>query len=324
MTGKPVGSRSFVQKYSFNISPATMRNIMFDLESCEFLMQPHTSAGRVPTDKGYRYYVDSLLDTYEFDVEEQFGIREDIFLREVQLEKMFNSVAKMLSLVSKYAGIVLTPRPDFTVVKHIELLSLDSNDILMIVITRTGIVLNKKVKISESLTQEDLRRYSRYLTSELRGYSLYDIKKRLFDSLREALQSRIDLQIALDIAQLGLSESSEADLYIEGIENILHIPEMIQESHLRSFLYLVEDKKNLAEIMNDKIGHEGVLTLIGNEINDVNVTGCSIVTSSYKIGNKNVGMLGILGPTRMNYQKVVPLIDYTSKIVSRLLTQMSG
>jgi heat-inducible transcriptional repressor len=118
-TGKPVGSRSFVQKYSFSISPATMRNIMFDLERMGYLMQPHTSAGRVPTDMGYRFYVDSLLDTYEFVMNEKVRVKEELIKREVQLDKMFSAVSKMLSLVSTYAGIVLTPKPDFTVVKRI-------------------------------------------------------------------------------------------------------------------------------------------------------------------------------------------------------------
>ena len=176
ITGKPVGSRSFVNKYSFSISPATMRNVMFDLEELGYLMQLHTSSGRVPTDKGYRFYVDSLLDSYEFVMTEKMRLREELLEREVQLDKMFASITRMLSLASTYAGIVLTPQSDFTVVKHIQLLPLDKNDIMFILVTRTGVVINKKVHISEDLSPDDLQRFSRYLTEELCGYSLFEIK----------------------------------------------------------------------------------------------------------------------------------------------------
>jgi heat-inducible transcriptional repressor len=168
--GKPVGSRSFVQKYSFTISPATMRNIMFDLESLGYLTQPHTSAGRTPTDKGYRFYVDSLLDSYEFVMNEKLKVKEELLRRELQLDKMFSSISKMLSLVSRYAGVVLTPKPDFTVVKYIDLVPLDNNEILFILITRTGVVLTKRVTVSTSILQDELYQHSRYLSSELCGF----------------------------------------------------------------------------------------------------------------------------------------------------------
>lgn len=322
-SGKPVGSRSFVQKYSFSISPATMRNIMFDLEAMGYLYHPHTSAGRVPTDKGYRYYVDSLLDTYEFVVSEKVKVREDIIRKELQLDKMFTSVTKMLSLVSRYAGVVLTPKPDFTVVKHIDLVPLDNNEILFILVTRTGVVLNKKVVVSTSITQDDIHRYSKYLTQELCGYSLFEIKKDIFENLREEKNAGFNKEMALDIAQLALAEEDEPELFIDGIENLLHIPEMIETDRLKSLLHLVEEKRVLKDIMERNLEREGINTLIGVEITPADVSGCSIVTTSYKIGNKNVGVVGIIGPTRMDYEKVVPLVDYAGKVVSGLLTKMS-
>ena len=174
-TGKPVGSRSFVQKYSFSISPATMRNIMFDLEKIGYLMQPHTSAGRIPTDFGYRFYVNSLLDSYDFSLKENISVNEELLKSELQLDKLFASVTKTISNVSRYASVMLTPQPDFAVVKRIELVLLDNNEVLIIIITRTGMIMTKKINLSMNVTQDELYEFSRFLTAELSGYSVSDV-----------------------------------------------------------------------------------------------------------------------------------------------------
>ena len=322
-SGKPIGSRSFVLKYSFSISPATMRNIMFDLEKMGYLTQPHTSAGRLPTDKGYRYYVDSLLDSYEYSINKNANINEETIKRELQIDQMFSSITKMLSAVSKYAGIVLTPIPDHSIVKHIELVPLGENTILFILVTRMGIVVNQKITISSSFSHDDLHSYSKYLTSELCGFSLYDIKKEIFDNLRKNRLISTSEEIALDIAELALSKTEKPNLFIDGIENLLHIPDMVESNHLETILYLLKKKDILKFIMEKNIELDGVNTFIGEEINGEDISGCSVVSSSYKIGNQNVGSLGILGPTRMDYEKVVPLVDYTGRMVSDLLTKMA-
>lgn len=323
VAGKPIGSRSFVIKYSFSISPATMRNIMYDLETLGYLMQPHTSAGRQPTDKGYRFYVDSLLDTYEFDINEKSGIKEEAIRKELHLDSLFSSITKMLSVVSKYAGVVLTPIPDYSVVKHIELVPLGGNNILFVLVTRMGMVVNQKVSISTSFSHDDLHKYSKYLSSELTGYSLYDIKHEVFDKIRQEAMLSSYKQVALDIAEVALSRHEEADLFLDGIENLLHIPDMIEAKRLDTLLNLLEKKSLLKHIMEMNIERDGVYTLIGEEINGEDISGCSIVTSSYKIGSRNVGSIGILGPTRMDYEKVVPLVDYTGRMVSDFLTKIA-
>jgi heat-inducible transcriptional repressor len=323
VTGKPVGSRSFVQKYSFSLSPATMRNIMFDLETMGYLKQPHTSSGRIPTDLGYRFYVDSLLDTYGFVMNEKVKVREELIRKELQLDKMFSEVSKMLSLVSKYASVVLSPKPDFTVVKHIDLVQLDNDEILFILITRNGMILNKKVTVSTRITQDDIYDLSRYLTRELRGYSLLEIRKDIFERMRKAGAHDYKEGLALDIAQLALNDQNDSEIFIDGLENLLRIPEMVEAERLRSLLHLLEEKRLLKSIIEQNIEKEGVNTLIGEEIKDMEVSGCSIITTSYQIGKSKVGIVGIIGPTRMDYEKIVPLVDYTGKVVTDLLTKMS-
>ncbi|HQG41711.1 MAG TPA: heat-inducible transcriptional repressor HrcA [Spirochaetota bacterium] len=323
-TGKPVGSRSFVQKYSFSLSPATMRNIMFDLEQMGYLSHPHTSAGRIPTDKGYRFYVDSLLDTYETVAKTDIEVREEMLAREIELDKIFMSIVKMLSLISKYTGIALMPKPDFTVVKHIELISLTSNDVLFIIVTRTGIVIHKKVKLSSSINQDDLYKYSRFLTAELSGYSLVEIRQSLINQLRTVTDVETSVRdVALDITELALKDEQEPDIYIDGIENLLHIPDIVEAEKLHEIVRFIEQKDTLRKIMEDLRQKEGVFTLIGDEIKDIAIPCCSIIASSYKIGNSPVGVVGVIGPTRMDYEKVVPLVDYTGKVVSNFLTQMT-
>ena len=322
LTGKAVGSRSFVQKYSFSLSPATMRNIMFDLERMDYLMQPHTSSGRIPTDKGYRYYVDSLLDNYHMDYDQEKIIEEKLIQREMQLEKVFESVTRMLSSVSNYAGVMLSPNPDFTVVKLIELIQIESNEVLLIAVSRTGLILTRRVNLSVRVTPDELVDYSSFLTGELCGYSLQEIKGRIFENLRLDRTSN-NRELALDIAQLALNESGDSSVNIDGIENLLKISEMVEEQRLHSLLNIIEEKNLLKNILEKQIEKEGITILIGEEIDNEKVTGYSLVASSYRIGNKPVGAVGVIGPTRMDYEKVVPLVDYTGKAVSGLLTRMS-
>ncbi|HOA06981.1 MAG TPA: heat-inducible transcriptional repressor HrcA [Spirochaetota bacterium] len=321
-TGRPVGSRSFVQKYSFSISPATMRNIMYDLESLGFLTHPHTSAGRIPTDTGYRYFVDFLSDSYDISDLDYGYIRDDFMRSEVHLDKMFMSITKMLSSVSRLAGIVLTPNPDFTAVKQIELVSIDPETVLLIIVTRTGVVINKKIAISERVTRDILFSTSNILSSEFAGFSIYDIKTDILGKMRQKY-SGSDEQICLDVVELALNSINEQDIFIEGIENILHIPDMIEKEVLTSFLRLIEEKKNLAEIMQRTMDSDSVQTFIGSEIDNSYVVGCSLVACCYKIGNKNAGVLGVIGPTRMDYRKVVPLVDYTGRLVTNFLSNVS-
>lgn len=322
-SGKPVGSRTFVQKYSFSISPATMRNIMSDLESLGFLMQPHTSSGRIPTDSGFRFYVDNLLDSYNFNKNENIEVNDDIFKRELQLEKVFSSITRFLSAKSSCAGVMLAPRMNFTVLKRVELVPLDMGDILVVMITRTGMVINRKVTISTNVIQDSLYEYSKYLTSELSGYSLEEIRETVIKRLRNETGSGEGKKIALDIVELSISGTEEPVVFADGFENLLRIPEMVEEDRLKSLLSIIEDKGVLKEILEKSMDSDGVTTAIGNEIEDERIKGCSMVSAAYKIGNSRVGALGVFGPTRMDYEKVVPLVDYTGKVISDFLTKMS-
>jgi len=184
-------------------------------------------------------------------------------------------------------------------------------------------ILTKKVVLSVKVTQDELSEYSKFLTGELCGFSLHQIKETIFNDLRADKIASANRELALDIAQLALSASGDSTVNIDGIENLLRLPEMVEEQRLKSLLNIIEEKNILKGILEQQVEHEGIKILIGEEIENEKVWGCSFVTSSYKIGNKPVGAVGVIGPTRMDYEKVVPLVDYTGKAVSGLLTKMS-
>jgi len=328
ITGKPVGSRSFVQKYAFSISPATMRNIMSDLEKMGYLAQPHTSAGRLPTYKGYRFYVDSLLNDYNYDLNEELPGPDRQIKKELELEDVFNSLLKMLSKESNYASVMLTPKLDYTVVKRIELVPLDDNAILMVLVTRTGMIINKRITLSTYITQENLGKHSNYLTSELSGYSLFEIKNELLDKLRKDTKEKFkndfsEAEMAFDIAELAFGNIEEPRLEMQGIENLLKIPEMVEQKKINSLLQFIEKKEILADLMVEMLDKDGIFALIGEELPYEDIVDCSMITTTYKIGTKKVGALGVIGPTRMDYKKNVPLIDYAGKLISDLLSKIS-
>ncbi len=195
--------------------------------------------------------------------------------------------------------------------------------LLFILVTRTGIIINKRISLSQNLNQDELHVFSKFLTTELNGFSIGHVKEVVLEKLRKNVDPYSEKQLALDIVELALQDTDHQDIYIEGIENIITIPDMVEGGYIMPFLHLVEDRSVLTIILEQTIDADGVSTLIGDEIEEEKVIGCSLITSPYKIGNNHVGVVGIIGPTRMNYKTVVPLVDYTGRVVSDMLTKMS-
>jgi heat-inducible transcriptional repressor len=263
------------------------------------------------------------MENYESTNYDNIEIDEKLLSGELILSKIYESVTKKLTKVSGYASVMLMPKPDFAVVKRIELIPADNNNVLMLVIARTGMVVTRKFSLSGNVTLDLLRDYSGYLTAALSGYSISDIKKGMFDKLREEKITGFNVGMAVDMAELGLEIDEDSDFKMEGLENLLRIPEMTQKDTLAGLLNIIEEKNILKSIFESTMENESIKTMIGDEIDDSKVKGCSIVAAPYKIGNTNVGVVGVVGPTRMDYEKVVPVVDYTCKVISELLTEMS-
>ncbi|PIP67826.1 MAG: heat-inducible transcription repressor HrcA [Candidatus Omnitrophica bacterium CG22_combo_CG10-13_8_21_14_all_43_16] len=312
-TATPVGSRSIAQRFRNTISPATIRNVMVDLEEMGLIMQPHTSAGRVPTDRGYRFYVDSLLEPKHLTKEEETIINKLIHSSGSDIEYAMQNASKAISIVTNVAGLVLTPRLKRSIFKHIELFNIDDSRILAVIITTSGFVKNSIMDFEEHLTRQELTRITEFLNSELEGVSLGDIKSYLTRKLLEERDSFYTfLKRAADILSIPGLFKTDDHLYFDGAACIMSHPEFTDIKKARLFLRACEDKKGLLNLLNQDMELEGVKIHIGKENICNEIQELSIVTCNYKVNDMTVGAIAAIGPTRMEYGKIISVLEYIS------------
>ncbi len=292
-TGEPVGSRTIAKLHPEGLSPATVRNIMADLEEAGYLTHPHTSAGRVPTDRGYRYYVDSLLAGTE--------------LHRSDREKVAEVLRRPASLL-----------------RHIEFVALGPRRILAILVDRSGVIHNRIAEMSEDFTQEELDRIGRYLVVEFQGKTLTEIRAGLLDRMRQekaAFDTLLSRAIALGNQVLQApEEKDEKQVYLRGTPNILQQPEFADMDEMRRLFETFEAKGKLVKILDEVMALDGLRVVIGSEHPDPDLAHISLIASPYRVADRIGGSLGILGPTRMEYARAIALVDYISKLFSRILT----
>ncbi|OGP89389.1 MAG: heat-inducible transcription repressor HrcA [Deltaproteobacteria bacterium RBG_16_47_11] len=323
LTAEPVGSRSISRKLELPLSPATIRNMMSDMEELGLLFQPHTSAGRVPTEKGFRFYIDSILNIHELSGEEQENLRAR-YLRHpnFQLEgrDLFRETCRILSASSQYLGVVWAPRMSLLVLQHIEFVKLRKNLILAILVSTTGMVQNRIFELEEDLTQSDLDHLSNYLSGQLTGLSLYQVREKLLDQMRvEKITYDHLLEQAIKLGERAFSSFDETDVFIEGRTNILREPEFGNISIMTNLFQAFEEKATMVKLLDQCTVPRGVQIAIGSESQVQEMETCSLVTSTYGCEGRTWGALGVIGPRRMNYSKVIPLVDYSAKLLSEIL-----
>ena len=318
-TAEPVGSRAVTRRHGLDLSPATVRNVMSDLEEMGFLNSPHTSAGRIPTEKAYRLYVDSILDLRRMNKIERDRIRKRYSLAGRDTSEVLRETSRMLSSVCHYAGIVLAPRFTANLFRHIEFVKLGTSRILAILVTQNGQVQNRIIEAGEDMSAADLQSMSNYLNDLLRDLPISQVKTRILEEMR----SEKVLFDGLMTKALQLSEQTLdrdiAEVFIEGQTNILEQPEFADMTKMREVFRTFEEKSQLLMLLENCMKADGVQIFIGSETHLGRVTEMSIVTSTYKTGKNTLGVLGVIGPTRMGYGKVIPIVDYTAKLVSKLL-----
>lgn len=322
-TGEPVGSNMLNKKHIPEMSPATIRNIMSEMEEMGYLAQPHASAGRIPTDKGFRFYVDSILKIKELPPETMEKIRARC-QRSKEVENVMLNASSILSSLSDCMGIVLAPRFENIFIKHIEFIKLNKTQVMMLLVSNSGIVQNRVVRIEEDLRQHDLERMSAYLNGIAKGLTLRKLKAKIIQEMKKEknLYDQL-LAKALEISRVALDKDKNTDnIYVEGKTNILDQPEFIQDAEKMRLLFKTfEEKSILVKILDKAMGSEGVQIFIGSEsgFNEINV--CSIVTAPYSNNGNVLGTLGVVGPTRMNYSKVIPLVNYTAMLLSDIMAR---
>lgn len=322
LSAEPVGSRTVSRKYGVNLSPASVRNAMADLEEAGYLMQPHTSAGRIPTDKGFRVYVDSLLPLRRLSKQEQERIRSQYQAAYDDATELLRETSRILSAVSSLASVVAAPRLDATRVKHIEFVALRERRVLVILVADTGEVQHKVVEVDEDLSQDRLHQMGNYLNGILVGLTLEQARERLLAEMRaeKALYDRLVAQAqALAQRALAREEPWEADVFIEGKLSIAEQPEFANIEKLKALFRAFEEKALLVKLIDKSLRAPGVQVFIGHENEHAEMAGCSVILSQYRRGNQALGVLGVIGPTRMNYSRLIPVVDYTAQLVSQLL-----
>jgi heat-inducible transcriptional repressor len=318
-TAEPVGSRSITRSHALALSPATVRNVMSELEEMGLLVSPHTSAGRIPTDKAYRLYVNSILEVKHIARDNREEIQRRCRLAGKDLAQVLHETSRLLSSTSSYMGVVMAPRLAANVFHQIEFVKLASRRILAIMVSQNGTVQNRLIQIEEEIVQEDLVRMANYLNGLLQGLTIAQVRERLVEEMQsEKVRYDSMMAKALSLSEQTISTDGP-ELFLEGQANILEQPEFADAGKMRDIFRAFEKKSLLLDLLDRSMQADGVQIFIGAESHLLKMEGMSLITSTYMTGKDTVGVLGVIGPTRMGYGRVIPIVDYTAKLISRLL-----
>jgi len=315
--GQPVGSRALSKISGLDLSPATIRNIMADLEEMGYVASPHTSAGRVPTPRGYRLFVDTLLTVQHLD--EQGVATERMRLAAQQPQKIIANAAQMLSSLTQFAGVVQSPRRE-SVFQQIEFLRLSERRILLVIVDPRGDVQNRLLLTEVDYTPAQLVQSANYLNQNYAGLSFDQVRARLAGELRQLREDIGGLmQVAVEAGSEAMAEGE--DMVIAGERNLLSVSDLSSNmSSLRQLFEMFEQKTGLMQLLDVSSRAGGVQIFIGGESNLVPMDEMSVVTAPYEVNGKIVGTLGVIGPTRMAYERVIPIVDITAKLLSNALS----
>jgi len=318
-TAEPVGSRTITRSHALALSPATVRNVMSDLEEMGLLTSPHTSSGRIPTDKAYRLYVNSILEVKHIARDNREEILRRCRLAGKDLGEVLQETSRLLSSTSSYMGVVMGPRLSAGVFHQMEFVKLSSRRILAIMVSQNGTVQNRLLQTEEEIAQEDLIRMANYLNDLLQGLTIAQVRERLLQEMQsEKVRYDSMMSRALELSEQTI-RTDGAELFLEGQANILEQPEFADAGKMKEIFRAFEKKSMLLDLLDRSVKAEGVQIFIGSESHLLKMEGMSLVTSTYMTGKDTVGVLGVIGPTRMGYGRVIPIVDYTAKLISRLL-----
>jgi heat-inducible transcriptional repressor len=323
-TGEPVGSESLASALNRSLSPATLRNIMADLEAMGYLDHPHTSAGRVPTDEGYRFFVDSLMERPHLSDADAAAIASALSAPGAAPEQVLEKASHVLSRLSRNVGFVLVPDIARTSFRHIDLVPLADRRILVVMVTAPGLVTEKAIEIEERLSPEELQACANYLNAHYSGMPLATIRERLIALMKEEkalYDSLLKKVVALGERAFAVSDA-EASVYLDGTSNILSQREFEDVEKMRTLFKTFEEKSRLVSILNACLAGSGVRVLIGHENPAPELHDLSFVTARYGAASDRGWGLGVLGSTRMEYGRVVALVDKVARTLADTLSEV--
>jgi heat-inducible transcriptional repressor len=320
--GQPVGSRALSRESRLQLSAATIRNVMADLEELGFVASPHTSAGRVPTDKGYRFFVDTLLQLRPLDEVATAEIRRQFEASRESSTELIATVSQLLSSATQLAGVVTLPRTRQASVTQMEFVGLSENRVLVVLVFNDREVQNRIIQLERRYSADELKRASNYLNEQFRGRSVREVRQELLRQLSEARAHMNQIMLdAIAVAQQVFESGSEDRLeyVIKGETNLMGVAELTNVEKLRRLFEAFNEKRDFLHLLDHSLKAEGVQIFIGHESGYRILDDCSVVTAPYAQGDAVVGVLGVIGPTRMAYERVIPIVDMTAKLLGAAL-----
>ncbi|MCB5186896.1 heat-inducible transcriptional repressor HrcA [Methylobacillus caricis] len=317
--GQPVGSRTLSLASGLDLSPATIRNIMSELEDHGFIASPHTSAGRIPTQRGYRLFVDSLLTVQPLQSQEIRRLQNELSSPDPQ--ELINAAAELLSNLTRFAGLVMIPKRQSIAFRHLEFLPLSEKRILVIIVTADGTVQNRIIMAEKPYTSSELTQASNFFNQNYAGSTFEQVKQKLHEELQEMQSDMTRLMAAALEASSKTANNSKEGMVIAGERNLLDVHDLSTNvSSLRKLFEIFERRTSLMQLLDNSQRAEGVQIFIGGESGYLPLDECSMITAPYEANGQTVGTLGVIGPTRMAYERVIPIVDITAKLLSNALS----
>jgi heat-inducible transcriptional repressor len=319
VSAEPVGSTQVAKKKGINLSPATVRTVMAELEERGFLARPHTSSGRVPTDAGYRFYVDQLMKLRPLTSHEQTEIRSRVESGNLDMNEILKDACRFVADRANQAGIVMAPRTEERSLQHLQFVALKGNLALAVLVSSSGIVENKILELDRPAAQNELDRMHNYLNDHFAGKAMGTIRRDILLEMKR-VQTQYDelLTRALLLGEKAFSDG-HPEVHIEGQSHLFSVPEFADVDKMQLILRTLEEKTQIVRLLDQCLASPGVKIFIGEEIATPEVNGLTLITSAYSDSEGNPGILGVIGPKRIDYARIVPLVEFTSHMVTDAL-----
>lgn len=323
-TAEPVGSRTLARKYDIGVSPATIRNEMSDLEEMGYIEQPHTSAGRIPSDFGYRYFVDCLMQREALQEYQRQQIRHTLIDKLQEVNMLMQQTTTILSQLTNYTAIVLGPQVGKTTFQRIQLIPIQPNKVVVVVVTSAGIMESRIIDVPDSVSADDLQLVADLINSELAGQTMKQVRNSLYRNLSQLLKKQKQVLVqSLELIDQAMQAEREEQVYLAGTLNIFKQPEFKDVEKIQNLLGILEEHDLVRNLLRG-VESEGVSIKIGTENHHEGVRNCSMITATYQVDGEVLGVIGLLGPTRMEYSKSLAVVENLTEQLSVALKRLFG